>query len=80
MHQNIGNILRTFDFEDLTDEDPWSGIFSALLFSIRTTVSTTTEKSPMQLVYGIDAILNIKHTTNWKRIKTRNKNALHKTI
>ena len=71
VHQTIGNILRTFDFEDLTDEDPWSGIIAAVSFSIRATVSTTTEKSPMQLVYGRDAILNIKHTVDWKRNKNK---------
>ena len=71
VHQTLGNIIRTFSFEDLEEEDPWSGILSAAAFSIRATVSTTTEKSPMQLVYGRDAILNIQHTTDWTRIKKR---------
>ena len=71
VHQTIGNIIRTFDFEDLEEEDPWNGIISAVAFSIRATVSTTTEKSPMQLVYGRDAILNIKHTANWNHIRKR---------
>jgi transposase InsO family protein len=70
-HQTIGNIIRTFDFEDLDEEDPWSGIISAAAFALRATISTTTEKSPMQMVYGRDAILNIKHTTDWTRIKKR---------
>ena len=71
VHQTLGNIIRTFSFEDLEDENPWSGIISAAAFAIRATVSTTTEKSPMQLVYGRDAILNIKHTADWTRIKKR---------
>ena len=71
VHQTLGNIIRTFSFEDLEEDDPWSGILSAAAFAIRATVSTTTEKSPMQLVYGRDAILNIQHTTDWTRIKKR---------
>ena len=71
VHQTIGNIIRTFSFEDLEEEDPWSGIISAVAFSIRATVSTTTEKSPMQLIFGRDAILNIKHTADWQRIQQR---------
>ena len=70
-HQTIGNIIRTFSFGDLEEKDPWSGILSAAAFSMRATVSTTTEKSPMQLVYGRDAILNIAHTADWSRIKKR---------
>ena len=68
VHQTIGNIIRTFSFDDL-EEDLWSGILSAAAFAIRATVSTTTEKSPMQLVFGRDAILNIQHTADWNRIK-----------
>ena len=71
VHQTLGNIIRTFSFEDLEEEDPWSGILSAAAFSIRANVSTTTEKSLVQLVYGRDAILNIQHTTDWTRIKKR---------
>ena len=80
LHQTIGNILRKFNFEDLTEEDPWSGIISAVAFSICARVSTATEKSPMQLVYGRDAILNIKHTVDWKSIKNKKQKVLHKTI
>ena len=71
VHQTIGNIIRTFLFDDLEEDDPWSGILSAAAFAIRATVSTTTEKSPMQLVFGRDAILNIQHTADWNRIKKR---------
>ena len=71
VHQTIGNIIRTFSFNDLEEDDPWSEILSAAAFAIRATVSTTTEKSPMQLVFGRDAILNIQHTADWNRIKKR---------
>ena len=69
VHQTTGIIIRTCSFEDLEEDDPQSGSLSAAAFAIRTTVGTTTEKSPMQLVFGRDAILNIKHTADWNRIK-----------
>ena len=47
VHQTIGNIIRTFSFEDLEEDDPWSGILSAEAFAIRATVGTTTEKFSM---------------------------------
>ena len=59
VHQTLGNIIRTFTFEDLDEEDPWSGILAAAMFSICATVSTTTTYTPMQMVFGSDAILNI---------------------
>ena len=79
-HQTIGNIIRTFQFEDLNEDDPWSGIISAVAFSMRATVSTTTGHSPMQMVYGRDAILNIKHTVNWTNVKKRKQEMIHKNI
>ena len=60
VHQIIGNIVRTFSFDALEeDDDPWSVILSAVAFAIRATVSITTEKYPMQLVFGRDAVLKI---------------------
>jgi hypothetical protein len=52
-------------------EDPWSGILSATMFAIRSTVHTTTQHTPMQLVFGRDSFLNISHDANWKFIKER---------
>jgi hypothetical protein len=76
VHQTIGNIMiRTFsiaDNPDITDNDPWTGIFNAVAFAVRATVHTTTQATPMQLVFGSrDAILNIQMEANWKRIKER---------
>ena len=39
------------------------------MFSVRATYHITMKASPMQLVFGRDAVLNIKHMTNWKHIK-----------
>ena len=73
IHQTIGNILRTFRVQEdeLDEEDPWGGILSATMFATRATIHTTLQKTPMQLVFGRDAILNISHKACWKIIKDR---------
>jgi hypothetical protein len=67
-------MIRTFliaDNPDIMDNDPWTGILNAVAFAVRATVHTTTQATPMQLVFGRDAILNIQMEANWKRIKER---------
>ena len=66
VHQTIGNMLRTFSVHQnpVDKEDPWPGILAAVAFGIRATISTTMRASPMQLVFGRDAILSITHKAN----------------
>ena len=52
IHQNIGNIIRTFDVSNIVNNDPWSGILAATMFAVRATYHTTLQESPMQLVFG----------------------------
>ena len=61
VHQTIGNIIRTFKIQemDLDNENPWEGILSSTMFAIRSTVHTTTQHTPSQLVFGRNEILNI---------------------
>ena len=71
VHQTIGSIIRTMmKLQDLVldDDDPWDGILSATIFAIRATVHTTTRFTPMQLVFGRDAVLNILHEADWQII------------
>ena len=68
IHQTIGNIIRTVDVSDIVNNDPWSGILAATIFSVRATYHTTLQAFPMQLVFGRDAILNIKHVSDWEHI------------
>ena len=68
VHQTIGNIIRTFDVSNIINNDPWSGILAATMFAVHTTYHTTLQASPMQLVFGRDAILNIKHVSDWEHI------------
>ena len=71
VHQTIGNIIRTMELYDqeLDLDKPFKGVISATCFAIRSTVHTTTQHTPMQLVFGRDAILNIAREANWKLIK-----------
>jgi Integrase zinc binding domain len=69
VHQTIGNILRTFSKELLDVKDPWSGILAATMFAVRATYHTTLQATPSQLVFGRDAILNVKFEANWAFIK-----------
>jgi transposase InsO family protein len=73
VHQTVGNILRTFRLQNIEvdKDDPWTGILSATMFAMRATVHTTLQLTPMQAVFGRDAILNVQHDANWSLIKKR---------
>ena len=71
IHQTIRNIIRTFDVSNIIINDPWSGILVATMFTVQETYHTTLQASLMQLVFGRDAILNIKHVADWEHIRQR---------
>ena len=76
--QTIGNMIRTFELYDndgIDDDDPWSGILAAVMASVRSTYSTTTQATPMQLVFGRDAIINTKFIADY--IRQRKQNIIH---
>lgn len=63
-HQTIGNMSKTFQVynrDELDEEDPWAGIFSAVMFIVQSTFHTTLEATPIQLVSGRDAMLPVFH-------------------
>ena len=80
VHQTLGNILRTMEIhkQDLDTEDPFSGILAATMFAVRSTVSTTTQATPTQLVFGRDAIFNIPFKANWDYIRQRKQDLINK--
>jgi len=80
IHQVIANMIRTFELENnyLDEDDPWKGILSATAFAVRSTFHTTLRKSPGQLVFGRDMILNIKHVANWEFIRKRKQDLIEK--
>ena len=71
IHQTIGNVIRIFDVSNIVNNNPWSGILAATMFSVRATHHTTLQASTMQLVFGQDVILNIKHIADWEHIRQR---------
>ena len=71
VHQTIGHLLRTAltNSNDLETKDPWKGILTAVVFAVRVTVRSTTCATPMQIVFGRDAIFNICHIADWRYIE-----------
>ena len=63
------HIIRTFDVSNIVNNDPWSGILAATMFAVRATYHTTIQAYLMQLVFGQDAILNIKNVSYWEHIR-----------
>ena len=80
-HQTIGKILRTFQVNnhELEQDDPWTGILSAVIFAMRSTVHTTTQATPMQLVFRRDTIMNLRFDANWHLIKQHKQNLINQS-
>ena len=72
-HQTIGNIIRTFEVHqsEMTQDSPWDGILSAVMFAMRATYHTTLQATPAQLVFGRDSIVNVKFEADWHLIRNR---------
>eukprot|EP00957_Ditylum_brightwellii_P071464 5432401-Ditylum_brightwellii.AAC.1 len=73
IHQTIGSMIRPFEVHsiDIDEKDPWTCILSAVRFATKAKVHTTMKTTPMQLVFGRDAIFNVKHEADWSYIKQR---------
>jgi hypothetical protein len=78
VHQTIGNIIGTFNVQSMDSDDPWTGMLAATMFAVRAAYHTALQASPMQLAFGRDAILNIKHISNWEHIRQRKQPELMK--
>ena len=74
IHQVVHNMVRTQAISDADDLDPvfqFEGILSAVRAAVNSTVHTTNRATPMQLVFGRDAILNVSFEADWQYIKER---------
>ena len=74
IHQTVGDMIRTFkmyDRNDLGEHDPWTGVLAAIMAAARSTYSTTTRATPMQLVFGRDATINTRFMADWDSIRKR---------
>ena len=79
MHQVLGNALRTFELEkrELDTNDPWGPFLSAAAWALRSTVHTTLDATPGQLVFGRDMLLPIQLKTDWARIRQRKQDIIN---
>jgi len=69
VHGTIGNMIRTFNFDNVDDDEPFAGLVSAVCFGIRSTYHTTLKATPGQLVFGRDMIFPIQHQADWQMIE-----------
>ena len=82
-HQMTGNMLRAFEVHNnaVADEgDPWSGILSVIAFAAWATVHSASRATPMQMVLGHDAMLDMRHLADWRCVhecKQEQTNALN---
>jgi hypothetical protein len=67
----MGNMLRAFELEErvLDPDDPWNEVLQACAVGIMSTLHTTLQASPGQLVFGRDMIHDISFQASWDRIK-----------
>ena len=72
-HQTIKDMIRSQTIESKADleDGSWKGVLNAVRFAMRATLHTTMRATPMQLVYGRDAIHNIRFEADWQYIKRR---------
>jgi hypothetical protein len=72
-HQTIKNMIKsqTIMSRDDLENGEWTGVLSAVRIAMRATLHTTMRTTPMQLVYGRNAIHNIRFEADWQYIKAR---------
>ena len=73
IHKTIADIIRTHQLnKELDIEDPWSSVLALAMWATRATMHTTLQATPMQLVFGRDAVLNFKFQVVYKGKKRNN--------
>jgi transposase InsO family protein len=72
-HQTIQSLIQTQNIQSIDDleDGTWNGVLSAVGFAMRATLHTTMRATPMQLVFGRDAIHNIRFEADWQYIQAR---------
>jgi hypothetical protein len=68
-HKTLHNMLSTGHIgEGMDSRDRWDGILSAVGFAMKATVHSTMKATPMQLVFGQDAIHSVGFIADWQWI------------
>ena len=68
IHEVIVNLVQTFNISTQTyvdEDDPWTVILAVAASAIFLTTNRQKGYSPVQLIFGRDMILLIKHMVNW---------------
>ena len=73
VHQVTHQMIRTHEIKGKSSspEAGWDGILAAVRRAVTSTVHTTTRATPTQLVFGRDAILNVRFQADWQCTKER---------
>ena len=53
----------------LDDKNPWDGILASTMFALRAKIHTTTQYTPVQLIFGRDSVINQCHDVDWETIR-----------
>ena len=81
IQQVLGKLLHTFNISTQTyadKNDPWTGILSAASFVIRSTNNRGMGYIPVQLIFGHDMIILIKHRVDWELIIQQKQTQINK--
>ena len=70
VHLVLSDALRTaeIDGKELDSEDPFGSYLSSAAYAIRSTIHTTLQATPAQLVFGRDMVLPIAYQADWAQV------------
>ena len=71
-HKTLHDLIAALDLRSKEYVDAhhgWKGILAAVAFAMRATVPSTAKDTPMQLVFGRDAIFNVCFQADWHYLK-----------
>ena len=82
VHQVLGDSLRTFELQkcDLAEYDPFGSFLSTAAWAIRSTLHTTLQATPGQLVFGRDMLLDLPFKASWGAIRACKQDLINKGV
>jgi transposase InsO family protein len=80
MHGTLGDMLRTYelDKQSFDDTDPWTGYLTSIAWALRSTIYTTLDTTPAELVFGRDMIMPIQFKADWEKIRVKRQLKINK--
>ena len=72
--------MRTFNLQQtyVEENDPWAGILAAAAFAIFSTTSRKKGYGTVQLIFGCDMIIPIKHRVDWELIRQQKQTQINR--